>query len=134
MPRESLHVVQPTVLRSTAKPLIKLFSFWQGIKRSFSPMFFVIKDQLPPAGLVRILLLIAGIEPNPGPIPGWICSLCNQQINERTQTLVKCNKCNNWFHLRKNKETNCSQLKWSCSQSNKTFFLCYRRLFPFFCW
>ena len=33
--RESLHVVQPTVLRSTAKPLIKLFSFWQGTKRSF---------------------------------------------------------------------------------------------------
>ena len=27
LPRESLHVVQPTVLRSTAKPLIKLFSF-----------------------------------------------------------------------------------------------------------
>ena len=76
-------------------------------------MFFVIKDQLPPAGLVRMLLLITGIEPNPGPIPGqgWICSVCNQQINERTQTSVKCNKCNNWCHLRKNKETNCSQLK-----------------------
>ena len=76
-------------------------------------MFFVIKDQLPPAGLVRMLLLIAGIEPNPGPIPGreWICSVCNQQINERTQTSVKCNKCNNWCHLCKNKETNCSQFK-----------------------
>ena len=76
-------------------------------------MFFVIKDQLPLAGMVRMLLLIAGIEPNPGPIPGrgWVCSVCNQQINERTQTTVKCNKCNNWCHLCKNKETNCSQLK-----------------------
>ena len=41
LPRKSLHMVQPTVLRSTSKPLIKFFSFWQGTEISFSSMFFV---------------------------------------------------------------------------------------------
>ena len=39
-----------------------------------------------------------------------MCCVCNNNINTNFPS-VKCNKCNRWCHFRKNKDTNCSQLK-----------------------
>ena len=39
---------------------------WKGVKLQ---IVFLTKDQPMPANLIRILLLRAGIHPNPGPIP-----------------------------------------------------------------
>ena len=75
-----------------------------------------------PAGLVQILLLRAGIETNPGPTPGrgWICCVCNLEINEKIHASVRCNKCHNWCHFRKSKN-NCSLLKNLGSKSQSKF-------------
>ena len=62
-----------------------------------------------PAGLVRILLLRAGVESNPGPTPGlrFYCCVCDKVLfNCRS---VQCSKCKNWCHFRKN--NNCCNLK-----------------------
>ena len=71
-----------------------------------------------PATLVKILLLRAGIEPNPGPPgPTFICPVCQKPINDKKQQSIQCNNCQKWCHRRTNKNTNCSQLpkdkKWS---------------------
>lgn len=55
-------------------------------------------EQLYPAGLLRILLIRAGVELNPGPTT-WYCSVC-KCILRRNQTSVKCNTCKEWCHLR----------------------------------
>ena len=75
------------------------------------------------AGLVLILLLRAGIEPNPGPTTrpllqggggqgSWICCVCSSPMAKNTPS-VKCNTCNQWCHWRKSssKLPNCSNLK-----------------------
>ena len=75
-----------------------------------------------PASLVRILLLRAGIEPNPGPTSspprldgvgrqGWICCVCQDPMTKRTPS-VKCNNCDGWSHWRKKSSAlpNCSNL------------------------
>ena len=59
-----------------------------------------------PACLIRRLLLIAGIEPNPGP-PTWSCAVCSQNC-PRGRAAVMCNGCKQWCHFRKN--NNCSDL------------------------
>ena len=63
-----------------------------------------------PACLVQILLLRAGIHPNPGPTPGsqHVCPVCQKLVNERF-TSVRCSSCHLWCHLRQ--KNNCSQLK-----------------------
>ena len=58
-----------------------------------------------PACLVKQLLIRAGIESNPGP---YICPVCAVRLHANT-TSVKCNKCNEWVHLRQ--KNNCSDLK-----------------------
>ena len=75
------------------------------------------------ADLVLILLLRAGIEPNPGPTTrplrrggggqgSWICCVCSSPMAKNTPS-VKCNTCNQWCHWRKSssKLPNCSNLK-----------------------
>ncbi|KAI5727897.1 hypothetical protein M8J77_008348 [Diaphorina citri] len=51
-----------------------------------------------PIYLLNILLVMAGIETNPGPT--WHCSVCYQQIRSNT-TSVQCNSCSNWCHMKK---------------------------------
>ncbi len=59
-----------------------------------------------PAGLVKLLLLMAGIEPNPGPT--WICPVCKKRVFNNAIS-VECNSCHQWVHCRK--LNNCSNLK-----------------------
>ena len=73
-----------------------------------------------PAGLVRILLLMAGIEPNPGPKPTWICPVCNVKLSTNS-TSVKCTICHQWVHCRK--LNNCSKLK-SYKDYDNTSYTC----------
>ena len=59
-----------------------------------------------PAGLVKLLLLMAGIESNPGPT--WICPVCKKKVFNNAIS-VECNLCHQWVHCRK--LNNCSNLK-----------------------
>ena len=61
-----------------------------------------------PAGLVKILLLRAGIEQNPGPKTIYICPVCQVKLWHNS-TSVQCNKCLQWVHCRR--LNNCSELK-----------------------
>ena len=58
-------------------------------------------EQHYPECLLRILLVRAGIETNPGP---WFCSVCRNRIHHRSVS-VRCNGCMEWVHFR-----NCSGL------------------------
>mgnify|MGYP001207719553 CR=1 FL=1 len=62
------------------------------------------------AGLVRTLLIRAGIEQNPGPTPGakFYCNVCQKALSHNSSS-VQCCKCKNWIHFRK--VNNCSNLK-----------------------
>ena len=68
--------------------------------------------QTYPAGLVQMLLIRAGIETNPGPTPGikYTCCVCFMNLSNNSKSVL-CQKCKNWCHFRKDKATNCSQLK-----------------------
>lgn len=81
-------------------------------------VFFSSMEWPLPASLLRLLLLIAGVEPNPGPNKIWICSVCNKRIN-RNSASVKCNKCGEWCHLRV-----CSSLKTSRQWSSQYIASC----------
>ena len=70
------------------------------------------------AGLVRILLLMAGIEPNPGPGKIYICPVCHVKIKTNAKA-VQCCKCTEWVHFRK--LDNCSNLKSTKDYDNKTY-------------
>ena len=76
------------------------------------PVVFWIGEQSIPACLLQKLLLMAGIEKNPGP-RSWFCTIC-QRLLRRGVYSVRCNSCNNWCHL-----TPCSGLvrsdQWSLS-------------------
>ena len=63
---------------------------------------FLINGQLLPAGLVQLLLLMARIEPNPGPITGrgWLCCICREKINESFPSVPSC-QCNQYSHVHK---------------------------------
>ena len=52
------------------------------------------KSKTSPACLIRLLLIRAGVEQNPGP---WFCSLCSKKL---TSYSVQCSKCNNWLHIK----------------------------------
>ncbi|ESO02814.1 hypothetical protein HELRODRAFT_174237 [Helobdella robusta] len=58
---------------------------------------FLPVEQFSPAGLLRMLLLRAGIESNPGP-KIWICEICNKRVN-KTHYSVRCRTCCKWTHL-----------------------------------
>ncbi|ESO08339.1 hypothetical protein HELRODRAFT_169150 [Helobdella robusta] len=58
---------------------------------------FLPGEQSSPAGLLRMLLLQAGIESNPGP-KIWICEICNKRVN-KTHNSVRCRTCCKWTHL-----------------------------------
>ena len=57
-----------------------------------------------PAGLVKLLLLMAGIESNPGP---YICPVCHVMLRSNTRS-CQCTRCFKWLHHRK--QNNCSGL------------------------
>ena len=83
-------------------------------RRSFPPQItptFFTKDQAKSASLVRLLLLMAGIEPNPGPTPGnkFYCPVCKILLLKKNSSSVRCNECKQWCHFRK--INNCSNLK-----------------------
>jgi hypothetical protein len=77
-----------------------------------------------PAGLVKLLLLMAGIEPNPGPT--WICPVCTKKVYNHTIS-VECTKCHQWVHCRK--INNCSNLK-SYHDYDNTSYICSGCLIP----
>ena len=63
---------------------------------------FSTPDQPLSAALVRLLLLRAGVEPNPGPLR-WPCTSCGKSAMYDS---VECSRCRNWVH----RETTCSNL------------------------
>ena len=71
-------------------------------------MISLTKEQILPASLLRLLLIRAGIEQNPGP---WNCNICQKRLNP---TSVQCSTCNNWLHIK------CSGLDNSRQRSKKT--------------
>lgn len=54
-------------------------------------------EQSEPASLLRTLLLIAGIEPNPGPRIVYICSVCKKTLSSGLPP-VRCNHFMEWCH------------------------------------
>ena len=84
---------------------------WSSSGTSSWLITFLIMDQHIPACLVRILLIRAGIESNPGPTPKAVfhCAVCQLVINDRKSRSVKCHYCQNWIHQSK---PNCSNLKY----------------------
>ena len=72
-----------------------------------------------PECLVHMLLLMAGIESNPGPKdpePDYYCPVCQIKLPSNSWS-VSCCKCNKYVHFRKTKNNNCSRLvginKWT---------------------
>ena len=59
------------------------------------------KEKETPASLLRLLLIRAGIEQNPGP---YFCTICTRRL---ASTSVQCSNCQNWLHIK------CSTLKTS---------------------
>ena len=57
-----------------------------------------------PASVLQLILIMAGVEPNPGP-QIWLCSVCGIRITNNIPS-VKCNQCSNWCHLK-----HCTTLK-----------------------
>lgn len=95
--------------------------------KSVSMQFtFSLGKQITPAALLQLLLVMAGIEPNPGPNTNiWLCSVCNHQISRNTIS-VKCNNCNQWCHMKKctnlqsHKNWNSFFVASCCNQSNQS--------------
>lgn len=65
------------------------------------PVFQAV-EQHSPAVLLQLLLVISGIETNPGPT--WYCTICKYSIHHKSIS-IKCNKCKDWCHLK------CTDLK-----------------------
>ena len=75
--------------------------------------FFPSPEQYLPAALLRLLFLIAGIEPNPGPKPPrFPCTACSKSA---CYSSVQCSRCRNWVHIR------CTQLKSAADYCQSTF-------------
>ena len=55
-----------------------------------------------PASLLKLLLIRAGVETNPGPtlLPTWICAHCDNKINDKIQPSARCSGCNRWLHIK----------------------------------
>ena len=64
---------------------------------------FLVMEQLRSASLLQMLLIVAGIETNPGPKRVWDCTVCKKRTDEKKQWSVKCNSCKIW-------------LRWDCSE------------------
>ena len=45
-----------------------------------------------------ILLLISGIEPNPGPASRYPCGVCGHEVEDFGQPSIACNTCDQWSH------------------------------------
>ena len=76
---------------------------------------FLVVEKTTPASLLLLQLLMAGIEPNPGPAQKVNCKVCSRQM--KTQT-IRCHQCKEWMHLkcsgmRKTAEY-LSQPDWRC--------------------
>ena len=86
---------------------------WKRVKLQL--IMFLTEDQHIPACLVRILLLRAGIHPNPGS-QIHTCPVCQKRVFNHTRS-VRCSKCLGWCHPRQ--KNNCSPLK-SDKNTHKT--------------
>ena len=45
-----------------------------------------------------ILLLISGIEPNPGPASRYPCGVCGHEVEDFGRPSIACNTCDQWSH------------------------------------
>ena len=54
-------------------------------------------DQSKLATLIRLLLIIAGIEINPGPTPRWPCDVCQKSAARNS---IECVICRKWQYLK----------------------------------
>ena len=66
---------------------------------------FCASRQWGPTGWLALLLTKAGdVETNPGPTTThkqvWICDICHKQIHGRKQISIRCNRIEQWVHLR----------------------------------
>lgn len=59
------------------------------------------KKQTAPAKLIQTLLIMAGIESNPGPNI-LFCSVCKLVLNKNRSISEWCNNCNEWYQLQFN--------------------------------
>ena len=75
---------------------------------------FLTTEQITPAELLRILLIRAGIETNPG--PRWNCCIYRKPLNK--QGSVRCSKCRKYAHYKCTPFSNASHVSynWSCTQ------------------
>ena len=62
-------------------------------------LIYLTKNEYLPATLIRLLLIRAGVEQNPGP---WFCNICTKRLSSYA---VQCDCCSNWIHVK------CSNLK-----------------------
>ena len=132
LPWKSLHAVQPK-LRCSVDEAQSLPPFSHKEKtpdltreiqnppsaEKFWQSKFLTKGHAMSAGLVRTLLICAGIEQNPGPTPGtkFSCNVCQKALSHNS-SCVQCCQCKNWIHFRK--VNNCSNLK-SINQYTPTY-------------
>ena len=74
-------------------------------------------DQSKLATLIRLLLIIAGIEINPGPTPRWPCDVCQKSAARNS---IECVICRKWQHL-KCAEVDARRIPsgWECLQCSK---------------
>ena len=83
------------------------------------PIGFLLGEQHTPALLLLLLLLAAGIEPNPGPpkrLPKFPCTTCQKSAYTGS---VKCSLCLNWTHS----NYACSRLN-SLKEYDRTSYKC----------
>ena len=70
-------------------------------------------DQSKLATLIQLLLIIAGIEQNPGP-PRWPCGSCGESAAQRS---LECVQCRGWFHFKCAKvDTKKIPRHWECPE------------------
>ena len=75
---------------------------------------FLTTEQITPAELLRILLIRAGIETNPG--SRWNCCICRKPLSK--QGSVRCSKCGKYAHYKCTPFSNASHVSYnrSCAQ------------------
>ena len=96
-----LSVVDPTrrmLLRANGSSAVKRRTIIPPSRRreASTGIGFLTTEQITPAELLRILLIRAGIETNPG--PRWNCCICRKPLNK--QGSVRCSKCGKYAHYK----------------------------------
>ena len=104
------------LLRSNGSSAVKTWTIIPPSRRreASTGVGFLTREQITPAELLRILLIRAGIETNPG--PRWNCCICRKPLNK--QGSVRCSKCGKYAHYKCTPFSNASHASynWSCTQ------------------